>query len=133
MPKGYKTRKTRDKEAMRAAVREVVNRHLEEMLASQIANAKGFKYLVVRQKNGGKFLRVTEAMAKIKLGNDEEIVEVWEKDPNAHAFATLLDQAIDQAPKHVQVEANVNIVEVVMTRLLEGRKRVANASRLLSA
>jgi len=110
MPKGYKTRKTRDKEAMRAALREVVNKHLEEMLAAQLENAKGTKYLVVRQKKGGKFLRVTEAMARVKLGDDEEIVEVWEKDPSVHAFAYLLDQAIDQAPKHIDVEGSMEHV-----------------------
>jgi hypothetical protein len=41
---------------------------------------------VVRDKKTGKVVRVTEMMAKAKLGQDEEIIEVWKKDPNVQAF-----------------------------------------------
>lgn len=39
---------------------------------------------------------VTEAMARLKQGSDEDIMEVLEKFPSALAFAYLLDQAIDK-------------------------------------
>lgn len=110
MPKGYKTRKTLDKEAARAVLREMVFKELRPMVEAQVANAQGIKYLVVREKGSGKFVRVGEAMAKLKIGQGEEIVEVWEKDPSVHAFATLLDQTIDQAPKHVELEGNLEHV-----------------------
>lgn len=51
---------------------------------------------MVREKKGGKFTRVTEAMDKQKLGRGEEIVEVYEKDPSIHAFADLMNRALDR-------------------------------------
>ena len=47
---------------------------------------------------------VTEAMARLKQGSDEDIMEVWEKFPSALAFAYLLDQPIDK-PKAQVVQA----------------------------
>ena len=63
-------------------MRNAVIAHLRPMLEAQIAHAQGLKYLVVRNSKTGKVVRVTEMMAKAKLGKDEEIIEVWEKDPN---------------------------------------------------
>ena len=73
---------TLEKVAARDAVRTFVIAHLRPMLEAQIAHAQGLKYLVVRNMKTGKFLRVTQMMAKAKLGKDEEIIEVWEKDPS---------------------------------------------------
>ncbi len=79
----------------------------------------------MREKKGGKFLRVTESMAHAKLGKGEEIVEVWEKDPSVHAFTDLMNRALDK-PKEQVLELNVK--SDIVARLIEGRKRVAEAA-----
>jgi len=83
------------------------------MLEAQITHAKGLKYLVTREKSG-KFVRVTEAMAKARLGSDDFIVEVWEKDPSTQAFSDLMNRAYDK-PKEQEQEVAVTgklVIEV---------------------
>ncbi len=120
-----KAAKTLVKEEARRLLREKVTARLGPLVDAQIENALGIKYLVVREKKGGKFLRVTESMAQAKLGKGEEIVEVWEKDPSIHAFTDLMNRALDK-PKEQVLE--VNIQGDIVARLIEGRKRVAEAS-----
>ena len=84
------------------AVRNAVIAELTPLLQAQIAHAKGLSYLVVRDKQTGKFLRVTEAMAKAKLSQDEVIIEVWEKDPSVQAFTDLLNRALDKPREQEQ-------------------------------
>lgn len=116
-PKGYKTKKTLAKEAAREITRAIITRELEPMIAAQIAHAKGISYLVVRAKNGGKFIRVTEAMAKQRsqpLKDDEEIIEIWEKDPSVQAFTDLLNRALDKPAEQMKITgADDGPVEVV--------------------
>ncbi len=123
-PKGSKAAKTLVKEEARRLLREKVTAQLGPLVEAQIKNALGISYLVVREKKGGKFVRVTEAMAKQKIGRGEEIVEVWEKDPSIHAFAHLMNRALDK-PKEQVLELNVK--GDIVARLIEGRKRVAEA------
>ena len=101
--KGYKAPQTLDKQLQRERLRALICAELEPMAHAQIANAKGIKYLVTRHKQSGKFIRVTEAMAKVKLGDDEEIIEVWEKDPSVQAFTDLMNRALDKPAEQVQV------------------------------
>src|SRR5690349_5504982 len=68
-----------EKEIARARLRELVIANQDDMVEAQIAHAKGIKYLVTRDKQGGKFVKVTEAMAGSLKG--DEIIEVWEKEP----------------------------------------------------
>lgn len=100
--KGAKYAKTIRKEEAREALRQVILRQAEQMVAAQIANATGLKYLVTREKKTGKFIRVTEAMAKAKQGDSEEIIEVWEKDPSVQAFTDLMNRAIDKPAEQEQ-------------------------------
>ena len=103
MPKGYKTQKTIAKEQAREALRQIVLSKMESLVAAQIAHAEGLKYLVTREKKTGKFIRVTEAMAKAKSGTgDEETIEVWEKDPSVQAFTDLMNRAIDKPAEQLQ-------------------------------
>jgi hypothetical protein len=87
---------------------------MHALVDAQLANAKGIKYLVVREKKSGKFIRVTEAMARQKqeLTDNEEIIEVWEKDPSVQAFTDLMNRAIDK-PKEQEQEVDVN-AEIVI-------------------
>ncbi len=94
---------TIDKALKREELRRLVAASLEPMVRAQVANAVGLKYLVTRDKKSGKFIRVTEAMARLKQGDSEEVIEVWEKDPSVQAFSYLLDQTIDGPPKSVAV------------------------------
>lgn len=106
--KGQKHQATLSKEAAREALRQIVLEDMRELADAQIANAKGIKFLVVRQKSSGKFIRVTEAMAKLKSGEeaDNEIIEVWEKDPSVQAFTDLMNRALDK-PKEQEQDLNV--------------------------
>jgi hypothetical protein len=103
MPKGTKLASTKTKDAMREEVRQRVAAQLGPLLDAQLANAQGIKYLVTRHKSSGKFIRVTEAMAKVKQGQDEEIIEVWEKDPSILAFTDLLNRAIGKPVEAVEL------------------------------
>lgn len=112
MPKGYKTQKTLTKEAGREILRQLVLRRMQELGEAQIANALGIKYLVTREKKTGKFIRVTEAMARAKVGDDQEIIEVWEKDPAVQAWAGLMNYTIDkpaEQPQEVAVKGTLRI------------------------
>lgn len=99
--------------------------HSEDLVRSQVENAKGISYLVVRAKQGGKFLRVTENMAKTTLGEGEEIIEVWEKDPSVHAFTDLMDRAFDKAKSPPQ-EVAIGLMDAeLVAKLEQGRQRNA--------
>jgi predicted HTH transcriptional regulator len=104
--RGGKNAKTIEREMEEAILRQVIKKRLEPIVEAQLANAQGIKYLVVRERKGGKFVRVHEAMARNakngKLGKDGEIIEVWEKDPSVHAFKELLDRAYGRAKEPEQ-------------------------------
>jgi hypothetical protein len=125
-PKGRKAQKTLDKEQARELVRQMVTQSLQPLVQAQLDNARGLRYLVTRDKSTGKFVRVTEAMARQKLGKHEELVEVWEKDPNVSAFADLLNRALDKPKEQVQ-EIKITGDEEQIRRLHAGRARAAAA------
>lgn len=104
-PKGHKSPATLSKEAIRARVQALVSAALDPMTEAQISQAQGIKYLVVRDKKSGKFLRVTEAMARHRqtLTDSEEHIEVWEKDPSTPAFTDLLNRAADKPAEQVKL------------------------------
>lgn len=110
--KGTRWKSTLDKIAAREALRQYVTQHIEELTAAQVANAKGLKYLVTREKKTGKFIRVTEAMAKLKQGDDEEIIEVWEKDPSVQAFTDLMNRALDKPAEQEQAVAVTGTLKI---------------------
>jgi hypothetical protein len=100
-PKGTKWPSTLAKEAARELVRTMITAQLEPLIAAQVAHAKGLSYLVTRDKKTGKFVKVTEAMARAADG--EETIEVWEKDPSVQAFTDLLNRALDKPAEQVKV------------------------------
>jgi hypothetical protein len=102
MPKGTKTKKTLDKEAAREVLRELVKASMGPLVAAQISNATGIHYLVVRDKASGKFLRVGSGRAET-LKPDEEIIEIWEKDPSVQAFTDLMNRTIDKPIDQVEM------------------------------
>ena len=96
---------TISKEQAREALRAIVLREMDTLVAAQVANAKGINYLVVRDKGSGKFVRVGELRAK-GLKPDEETVEIWEKEPSTPAFTDLMNRALDK-PKEQEQDFNV--------------------------
>jgi len=125
--KGSRLPKTLEKEAAREYVRRRVTEALDPLLDAQVAHAVGLKYLVVREASSGKFVRVTEALARQKLGKTDEVIEVWEKDPSVQAFTDLLNRALDKPKEQEQTIKLVGDDEQIR-RLHAGRAR-ARASR----
>lgn len=126
-PAGTKNPATFTKEAAREALRQIVLAQMHDMASAQIAAAKGLRYLVTRDRKSGKFIRVTEAMAKAKSGadDDEETIEVWEKDPSVQAFTDLMNRALDKPKEQEQVISISGELTIVEARLLTARKRLA--------
>ncbi len=95
-PKGFKHPETLAKEAARELVRQAVTQSLEPLIKAHVAKALGSSFLVVRNKLTGKFVRVGKHRAE-RIKVDEEIVEVWDKDPDVSALKELLDRALDKS------------------------------------
>ncbi len=113
--KGYRAPQTLTKLEARDALRRMVIAQMQPMIEAQVANAKGLKYLVIRDKRSGKFVKVTEAMARQREGKDEaehETIEVWEKDPSVQAFTDLMNRALDKPAEQEQQLAVTGTLEV---------------------
>jgi hypothetical protein len=85
------------KEAARERVRQEITKHLPDLVAAQVANAQGLKYLVARDPQTGKFERIGPEGVR-----PDAVIEVWEKDPSVQAFSDLLNRAIDRPKEQVQ-------------------------------
>ncbi len=107
--KGTKYAPTINKEQARDALRQVVLKHMDSMVASQVAHAKGLSYLVGRDK-AGKFKKLTSTEAEKALAGESDYttVEVWEKDPSVQAFTDLMNRALDK-PKEQDQDINANV------------------------
>lgn len=112
-PKGSKNKATLkaafDKELLREQLRIKVQEHLAPMLEAQIANAKGIKYLVARERKTGKFTRVEDIRGKLEAKTGEEIIEVWEKDPSIQAFTDLMNRTIDKPAETVNQAGTLDL------------------------
>lgn len=125
MPKGYKTRKTMDKEQAREMLRQLVKESLRPMTEAQIANASGLKFLVLREKKSGKFIkRITDVEGEITLDPEKEIVEVWAKDPSVQAFTDLLNRTLDKPVETLQASVTVTGLD---ERIRAARARVKSS------
>lgn len=93
-----------EKEAARELLRQKVFARFGPLIDAQMANAEGIKYLVVRDAKTGKFIRVSEGVAK--LADGEELIEVWEKDPSIQAFSDLMNRALDK-PKEQEQDLSI--------------------------
>lgn len=122
--KGTKYKGTISKEAAREALRQIVLTHMDALVASQIANAKGLSYLVTRDTKG-KFIRVGAAMAGMA---GEGTIEVWEKDPSVQAFTDLMNRALDK-PKEQPQDVNITGQFNIVSRLQSARQRLLTARK----
>jgi hypothetical protein len=85
-----------DKELLRQELRDIVRAHLTPMTEAQVANAKGIKFLVLRHAKSGKFIKRIEDGGDLKFDPENEIVEVWAKDPSVQAFTDLMNRTLDK-------------------------------------
>lgn len=117
------------KEVLRERARALIAPHLKRLLTAQIAHAEGLKYLVTRDKKTGKFIRVTEAMAKHKQADaeNEEVIEVWEKDPSVQAFTDLMNRLIDK-PAEQELSVKVSGELTLTEKIARARQRLAQPS-----
>lgn len=106
MPKGHKTRKTIEKEAARAALRQIVLGQMERLVEAQLDNAIGIKHFIVRGEKG-KFERLSDPAqieAALNAPNAEEGSTYWiyTKDPSIQSFSDLMNRAIDKPAEQTQ-------------------------------
>ena len=109
-PAGTPNPSTITKEMAREALRQTVLKHMDGMLAAQIAHAKGIGHLYTRDK-AGKFTKI-ENQAQIDQllteGKESEDYWIFSKDPSVQAFTDLLNRALDK-PKEQEQDVNANV------------------------
>ena len=98
-PRGSQNTETIEKQVLRERLRAKVAAELDPLIEAQIANARGLKYLVARDRKTGKFERIKEAQV-----NPRAVIEVWEKDPCVQAFTDLMNRTVDKPIEPVEVE-----------------------------
>jgi len=98
MAKTKITRAMMTKEVAREALRILVMREMEEMVAAQVELAKGLKRVVVRTSDGS-IRRASERHVK------GERLEVWIDAPSTAAFKDLMDRTIDKPKEQEQAVA----------------------------
>lgn len=126
--KGAKYKPTLSKEQAREALRTIVLRDMDKLVAAQLDNAVGIRHFIVRGK-GGKFERLTEPEqieAALNAEGAEEGKTFWiyTKDPSVQAFTDLMNRAIDKPAEHVEMQVSGE-VNLIATRLETARKRLA--------
>lgn len=112
-PKGRKWPKTLEREACERAFQQLIMESVRPMTEAHIANAQGVKYLIARDKRTGKFIPLTEEMARIKLTgaeNEHEIIELWEDKPNVQAYSDLMNRAFGKP-----TEKTENLIQAEVT------------------
>lgn len=115
--KGGRNKSTIAKELAREVLRAQIAAEHAEMTASQIEAAKGLRFLVARAKKSGRFLRRVNATEH--LNPDEELIEVWEKEPSTAAYTDLTNRYVDkpkEQPQDLNVTATVRIADILRER-----------------
>lgn len=105
MPLGHVTEKTRTKEEAREALRLIVMREMDELVAAQIANAKGLSHFFLRDPKTKQFIKIEDAKAiETALNSGDEGAYYWihTKDPSTQAFTDLMNRALDKPKEQVQ-------------------------------
>lgn len=86
-------------------LREQVAAAQDAMTEAQIKNACGIKYLVSRDKATGKFTKLTEEEAKLRLNDtNAEIIEVWDERPNVQAYTDLMNRTLGKPAETVNAD-----------------------------
>jgi hypothetical protein len=105
MPKGYKTRQAITKEQAREALRQIVIREMDDLVAAQLTNAKGLRHTFMRDKSG-KFVLLTDPKdieAALNSGEEGKYYWTFTKDPSVQAFTDLMNRALDKPAEQVKI------------------------------
>jgi hypothetical protein len=122
-PKGYKEKRTLEREAVERAFQQQIMEQTKPLVAAQLENAVGTKYLVKREKSG-KFVRLTpETLEQALAGEEDVIIEVYDKDPNVQAFTQLMDRAFGRPTENLKGTFDVNVTLNLEERIKAARKR----------
>lgn len=112
------------KRVAREAVRVLILPHLSELVAAQVAQAKGIKYLVARNIKG-EFKRIADTTAEeldALLADGSTLIEVHTQNPSTPAFTDLLNRAIDK-PKEQEIEVTHGVTQELFALLDAGKLR----------
>jgi hypothetical protein len=114
-----------DKIVMRQKARDLIGPKMPEMIAAQVAHARGLSYLVYRDKESGRFERVKDIDT---VDQSLNTIEVWEKDPSVQAFTDLMNRLLDkpaEQPQELKLSGELAVTE----RLTAARDRLAKRKR----
>jgi len=117
---------TLDKAFAREVLRQLVIEALPDMVKAQIAMSKGINYLVLRDRATGQFIKRLGARSlqkHLKEGSENEVVEVWQKDPSSQAFRELVAHTID-LPKQQEQELKLTGEWDKLTAVLRSARAV---------
>ena len=122
--KGQKTRKTLEKEAALALLRQKVSEQIEPLVEAQIDSAVGIRHLMFRDPKCGKFVRAEdEKQMDVALKLKEEGGEsfwVYVKDPSTQAFTDLINRTLGKRVESLTAEVTVDggpVVERILARM----------------
>jgi hypothetical protein len=130
--KGSKRQSTITKEQAREALRQIVLREMDALVAAQLHNAKGLHHFFLKDQRG-KFVQITDPkLIEAALNSGEEGRYYWihTKDPSVQAFTDLMNRALDKpAEQKQEIDLNVSGELNLVDRLQAARKRLSDARR----
>jgi hypothetical protein len=105
---GFKLPATLTKEQAREALRTIVIREMDALVAAQVQNAKGLHHFFLRDE-AGRFVQVVDPKlieAALNAGDRDSYYWIHTKDPSTQAFTDLMNRALDK-PKEQEQDVNL--------------------------
>lgn len=125
--KGAKYKPTLTKEAARDALRQIVLKHMDEMVAAQVHAAKGLTVAVMRRRDGT-FRRIESPEDFDKAVESGAKIDVHTLAPSTQAFTDLMNRSLDK-PAEQTLAIDLTITETLSTKVDAARKRAAQVAR----
>lgn len=128
LPKGYKFKRTLEKEQAREVLRQHLTERLDTVATALLSRAQGVRYFVTRNKKTGKYELVTNPDQVIAALNaeDENTGEFYTDKPDVSAIREILDRALDKAKEQEQT-IEVKGDAALVAALTAARARIARA------
>lgn len=120
MPEGHVTAKTRSKEEAREALRVIVMREMDAMVAAQVAATKGISHFFLRDPKTKQFVKIEDAKAietALNSGDEGSYYWIFTKDPSTPAFTDLMNRALDkpkEQPHDVNLTGKLTLEDLVV-------------------
>ena len=127
-PLGSLNKSTLRKQAIRERILKAFEAEVEEIVARQVAHAKGVSYMKLRNPDGT-FARATdEKQIDAAIAAGAGWFQIFTEVPSVQAFTALADRAIDKPKEHMELTGEDGGPIELTTRLAAGRKRLADRS-----